>query len=206
MLLAYYEKCCFLKVCANRDISFDSAKLTRKHLVEPVEWYFLHFRTIFTACISTIFPACISTIFLHVSVKVQSTQRTLQQLEVSKHEVDAKASRLEKDRVTLRKTVERVDRVRQQSEEVVSRLTLERGEMEVALRRLDEENKDVHRQCQCMQQHVQQIETQHSQKLMELTVSHRNELGSLSLSLSLSPFLYIFIYLYLITFDIWKFW
>ena len=67
---------------------------------------------------------------------------------------------------------------------------MKRSQMEMALRRLDEENRDVHRQLGNMEQHVAQLESQHSQQLMSVTTNHRVEVGELIIN-TYSPIFYL---------------
>ena len=44
---------------------------------------------------------------------------------------------------------------------------------------------DLHRQLQQLQEHLNNIESQHSQRIMDLTATQRNELGTTCISLTI---------------------
>lgn len=53
---------------------------------------------------------------------------------------------------------------------------MERSSIEGALRRLDDENKDLQRNLTTLQSHAQQLEQNHAQRLLEVTSQHKSEL------------------------------
>lgn len=65
--------------------------------------------------------------------RLGSLQRALAQLEAEKREVERSAMQLDKDRVALRKTLDKVEREKLQSREDTLRLSAEKGRLDCTL-------------------------------------------------------------------------
>ncbi|VDP11713.1 unnamed protein product, partial [Schistosoma margrebowiei] len=61
------------------------------------------------------------------------------------------STHLEKDRHNLKRHLEKAEREKQQNEEIVNKNNLDRTELEITLRRLEEENSNRRKQIQFLQ-------------------------------------------------------
>jgi len=110
-----------------------------------------------------------------MSERVASLQRALNGMETEKREVERNANRLDKDKSALRKTLDKVEREKLKTEEIATKTVHQRGELDHAFRRLEEENIDLVRQIQNLQAHLAQVEQTHSSRLLDITTRHRAE-------------------------------
>lgn len=78
--------------------------------------------------------------------RVATLQRNLCETETARDQLVQASNNLEKDRQTLKRHLEKVEKEKIQNEEILSKENLDRTELELALRRLEEENADQKRQ------------------------------------------------------------
>ncbi|KAF6779881.1 hypothetical protein AHF37_00643 [Paragonimus kellicotti] len=107
--------------------------------------------------------------------RVASLQRLLADTETARDQLAKSSSHLEKDRQSLRRHLEKVEREKVQREEILSKENLDRTELEITLRRLEEENLDQKRQVQYLQTRLGEIEQMHAQRLIEASKQNRAE-------------------------------
>ncbi|KAF5401238.1 Rootletin [Paragonimus heterotremus] len=107
--------------------------------------------------------------------RVASLQRLLADTETARDQLAKSSSHLEKDRQSLRRHLEKVEREKVQREEILSKENLDRTELEITLRRLEEENLDQKRQVQYLQARLGEIEQMHAQRLIEASKQNRAE-------------------------------
>lgn len=76
-----------------------------------------------------------------LSDRLSSLQRQFAMADGERSELSKNSERLDRERSVLKKTLDRVERLRVTAEDSNARGTIERGQLELALRRLDDENK-----------------------------------------------------------------
>ncbi|CAH8827889.1 unnamed protein product [Trichobilharzia szidati] len=107
--------------------------------------------------------------------RVSCLQRNLTDVENMRDQLMRSSNHLEKDRHNLRRHLEKAEREKQQNEEIVNKSNLDRTELEITLRRLEEENSDRRKQIQFLQSKLVEMEQAHSKHLNELASRHRAE-------------------------------
>ena len=76
-----------------------------------------------------------------LSDRFATLQRQFSAADGERTELAKNSDRLDRERSVLKKTLDRVERLRVTAEDSSARGTIERGQLELALRRLDDENK-----------------------------------------------------------------
>ncbi|CAH8473751.1 unnamed protein product [Heterobilharzia americana] len=107
--------------------------------------------------------------------RVSSLQRNLTDVENMRDQLMRSSNHLEKDRHNLRRHLEKAEREKQQNEEIANKSNLDRTELEITLRRLEEENADRRKQIQFLQLKLVEMEQAHTKHLHELASRHRAE-------------------------------
>uniref|UniRef100_A0A183ACT8 Cilia- and flagella-associated protein 157 n=1 Tax=Echinostoma caproni TaxID=27848 RepID=A0A183ACT8_9TREM len=107
--------------------------------------------------------------------RVASLQRTLCETEAARDQLLQASTNLEKDRHCLRRHLEKVEKEKIQHEEILSKGNLDRTELELTLRRLEEENADQKRQVHYLQTRLNELEQMHAQRLAEVASKQRAE-------------------------------
>ncbi|KAH8850723.1 Rootletin [Schistosoma japonicum] len=107
--------------------------------------------------------------------RVSCLQRNLTDVENMRDQLMRSSTHLEKDRHNLRRHLEKAEREKQQNEEIVNKSNLDRTELEITLRRLEEENSNRRKQIQYLQSKLVEMEQAHSKHMNELASRHRAE-------------------------------
>ena len=89
-------------------------------------------------------------------------QRQMGNLDIEKREAERSKLRLEKDKNVLRKTLDKVERERVFSEDMIR--SWDRAEIDRQFRRVDEENQSLMRQVENLQCVLNESEQQHAQR------------------------------------------
>ncbi|CAH8478084.1 unnamed protein product [Schistosoma curassoni] len=107
--------------------------------------------------------------------RVSCLQRNLTDVENMRDHLMRSSTHLEKDRHNLKRHLEKAEREKQQNEEIVNKNNLDRTELEITLRRLEEENSNRRKQIQFLQSKLVEMEQAHAKHLNELASRHRAE-------------------------------
>ncbi len=94
--------------------------------------------------------------------KYSLAQRQLGNLDIEKRESDRSRLRLEKDKNVLKKTLDKVERDRVITEDIIR--SWDRAEIDRQFRRLEEENQTLQRQIEHLQAALNESEQQHAQR------------------------------------------
>ncbi|CAF4826729.1 unnamed protein product [Rotaria sp. Silwood1] len=100
-------------------------------------------------------------------------QRQLGNLDLEKREAERSKLRLEKDKNVLKKTLDKVERERVVTEDILR--SWDRAEFDRQFRRLEEENQALQKQVEHLQAALNESEQQHAQRLIDLTTRNRRE-------------------------------
>ncbi|CAL8079433.1 unnamed protein product [Calicophoron daubneyi] len=107
--------------------------------------------------------------------RLASTQRNLAEAEAERDQLILASTNLEKDRHTLRRHLEKAEKEKMQQDEIMNRGNLDRTELELTLRRLEEENNDQKRQVHFLQARLNELEQMHAQRLADVASRQRAE-------------------------------
>ncbi|CAM4772379.1 unnamed protein product [Rotaria magnacalcarata] len=105
--------------------------------------------------------------------KSSHLQRQLGNLDVEKRDVERSKLRLEKDKNVLKKTLDKVERDRLVTEDIVR--SWDRAEIDRQFRRVEEENLSLQRQVENLQSVLNESEHQHAQRLIDFNTRNRRE-------------------------------
>ncbi|XP_069755172.1 rootletin-like [Narcine bancroftii] len=108
--------------------------------------------------------------------RVDNLQRVVAQLENEKRELQRSKMYLEKDQSALRKTYNHTKTDKLKSEEDALRLSAEKGQLDQSLSGAEMDLAETQRQIQQLQCKVVVMEWSHSQRLIELTTRHHQQL------------------------------
>ncbi|CAF3320875.1 unnamed protein product [Rotaria socialis] len=100
-------------------------------------------------------------------------QRQLGNLDLEKREAERSKLRLEKDKNVLKKTLDKVERERVVTEDIVR--SWDRAEFDRQYRRIEEENLALQKQVEHLQAALNESEQQHAQRLIDLATRSRRE-------------------------------
>ncbi|CAF3848033.1 unnamed protein product [Rotaria sordida] len=105
--------------------------------------------------------------------KISYLQRQLGNLDIEKRDAERSKLRLEKDKCVLKKTLDKVERDRLITEDIVR--SWDRAEIDRQFRRVEEENLTLQRQVENLQAILNESEHQHAQRLIDFNTRNRRE-------------------------------
>ncbi|CAF0803068.1 unnamed protein product [Rotaria sp. Silwood1] len=100
-------------------------------------------------------------------------QRQLGNLDIEKRDAERSKLRLEKDKCVLKKTLDKVERDRLITEDIIR--SWDRAEIDRQFRRVEEENLALQRQVDNLQAILNESEHQHAQRLIDFNTRNRRE-------------------------------
>lgn len=100
--------------------------------------------------------------------------RQLNNLDLEKRDVELSKLRLEKDKHVLKKTLDKVERDRIITDDILR--SWDRAEIDRQFRRIEEENLALQRQVEGLQSVLNESEHQHAQRMIDFTTRNRREL------------------------------